>query len=173
VASLEHFRGRVTEIADRAIGILRRLDQDVFTAENNTQLNAFVANLGSVADDLRTVTARVRRQELSTDVARLVQQVSRVAETADRLLSDLHDRQDEMLGGVAETLRHINEVATETRELVRGAQAELSSTGGSVGTLVSELSAATNRLEETLDVIRSDPSLLLRGRDLPAREFAR
>ena len=41
---------------------------------------------------------------------------------------------------------------------------------GSFADLLHELTQATTRLKETLDVIQSDPSVLLRGRQVPERE---
>jgi hypothetical protein len=38
---------------------------------------------------------------------------------------------------------------------------------------VAGLTEATNRLQETIDVIRSDPSVVLWGRPVPERELER
>jgi hypothetical protein len=47
----------------------------------------------------------------------------------------------------------------------------VSSASGSIGTVLGDLNTVTQRLEETVDEIRGDPSLLLRGRDVPEREL--
>jgi hypothetical protein len=59
------------------------------------------------------------------------------------------------------------------RKLVNTANHELGGASTSVGTLVKELTRATDRLQETIDVIRSDPSMLLWGRKVPEREMPR
>jgi hypothetical protein len=56
---------------------------------------------------------------------------------------------------------------------VQATTTQVGGTGGSVGSLLRELAGATNRLQETLDVIRSDPSVLLWGRAVPEREYDR
>ena len=55
--------------------------------------------------------------------------------------------------------------------LVQTTQSQISGTGGSLGSLMGDLNATTTRLQETLDIIRSDPSVLFWGRKVPEREF--
>src|SRR6266478_688382 len=42
VSSLEQFRDQLTDVADRASKIMRKLDEQVFTDENSTKVTAFV-----------------------------------------------------------------------------------------------------------------------------------
>jgi ABC-type transporter Mla subunit MlaD len=100
-----------------------------------------------------------------------VRQLSKTTDNLNRLITDVYARRDTIFGGVEATLRHLDETVTATRDLVQTTQSQISGTGGSLGSLMGELNATTNRLQETLDVIRSDPSVLLWGRKVPEREF--
>jgi phospholipid/cholesterol/gamma-HCH transport system substrate-binding protein len=172
VTSLEAFRDKLTQVADRAVSILRRLDEDVFTTDNTTKLNAFVSDLSQVTASVNQALDNFREEETTRNLGKLVRQVSSVAEKLDLVLADFHRRRDGIYGGLASTLAHFDEVATEMRELVKATSGQLGDSGD-LGRLVGELSTATTRLQETIDVIRSDPAVLIRGRDIPEREFTR
>ncbi len=171
VTSLEQFRDRAVEMMDRALNILQRLDEKVFNEGNNEKLSQFVNDLSAVASSLRSGLEVFQAQGTTTTLADLVKQVSSVAHKLDSILTDLQANKDQLVGGVTDTVKRVDETVIAIRELVRTLNAQLSSTSGSVGTVLGDLSTVTQRLEETVDAIRGDPSLLLRGRDVPEREF--
>ena len=173
VTSLEQFRDQVTEIADRAINILRRFDEQVFTPETSAQVTSFVADLSGVAKTLNTTLETFRTEETGRNIAELVRQISVATTNLNAVITDFYGRRNELFGGIETTLHHVDEMVTQTTELVKVANQQISGTSGSVGTLLNDLGTATNRLQETLDVIRSDPSLLIRGRQVKPREFDR
>jgi phospholipid/cholesterol/gamma-HCH transport system substrate-binding protein len=173
VTSLEQFRDQVADIADRASKIMRTLDERVFTEENTTKLNAFVTDLQQVAQTLNTAMASFREQDTGNDLAALVRELRATTQNLNLLISDVYGRRDTLFGSLETTVRHLDETITASRELVRSTQAQVAGTGGSLGSLVGELNATTSRLQETLDLIRSDPSVLLWGRKVPEREFER
>lgn len=173
VSSLEQFRDQLAEVANRVVNVVRRLDSEVFTPENSTKVSAFVQDMGTIAKSLSGTLETFQTEETGKDVAQLVRQLSEVTTNLNAVVSDFYGRRDKIFGNVETTLRHIDETVTETRDLVRGAQSQLAGTGGSLSMLLGNLAAATNRLEETLDMIRSDPSMLLWGRSVPEREHTR
>jgi phospholipid/cholesterol/gamma-HCH transport system substrate-binding protein len=168
--SLEQFRYQLTEIADRVASVLRRLDETVFTPENSEKVTAFVTDLGTVARSLSTTLETLRSEETGKDLAELVREVSATTRNVNAVVSDFYARRDPVFGGLERTIRALEETVAETRALVRGMQGQVGD--GSFADLLRELTAATTRLKETLDVIQSDPSVLLRGRRVPDRERA-
>jgi phospholipid/cholesterol/gamma-HCH transport system substrate-binding protein len=173
VTSLEQFRDQLAEIADRATSIMRKLDENVFTPENSERVTEFVADLGSVAKSLRTTLETFRAEETGKDVAQLVRELSDTTRNLDAVIKDFYGRRETLFGSFEATIRHLDEVVTDTRTLVRSTQSQVAGTSTSFSTLIDELNATTSRLQETLDVIRSDPSILLWGRQVPEREFER
>jgi ABC-type transporter Mla subunit MlaD len=171
VTSLEQFRDRAVEMLDRALNILQRLDEKVFNEGNNEKLSQFVNDLSAVTSSLRHGMEVFRQQGSATTLADLVKQVSGVAQKLDSILTDLQANKDQLVGGLTQTVQRVDETVVAIRELVRTLNAQLSNTGGSVGTVLGDLNTVTQRLEETVDEIRGDPSLLLRGRDVPKREL--
>jgi phospholipid/cholesterol/gamma-HCH transport system substrate-binding protein len=151
VPSLEVFGERLGEIMDRVSDLLRGLQEDVFTAENRTRLNGVLASLASVAARLDNAMEVFRAKETTTEIAELVRTLSAAAENANVILADFRARRETIYGGLE----------------------RMAGTGDSLEALVADLTAATLGLQETLDVIQSDPSTLLWGRSLPARERER
>jgi phospholipid/cholesterol/gamma-HCH transport system substrate-binding protein len=172
VTSLEVFRDKLTQIADRAVSILRRLDEDVFTRENTGKLSAFVSDLSKVTASVNQALENLREEETTRNLGKLVRQVSEVAEKLDLVLGDFYGRRERIYGGLESVLARFDQVAKELHDLLDVTSTKLGDSGD-VGRLVGELNSATTRLQETIDVIRSDPAVLLRGRDIPEREFSR
>jgi phospholipid/cholesterol/gamma-HCH transport system substrate-binding protein len=150
--SLEQFRDRLTDIADRVSDILRGLQQDVFTTENSAKLNTLLRDLGAVAGSLNNAMELFRAKKTTKDVAELVHRLSAAADSADAALKEFRAG------------------TRAAHDLVRRTDAQVAGTGRSLDALIAELTVATSRLQETLDVIRSDPAVLLWGRSVPARE---
>jgi phospholipid/cholesterol/gamma-HCH transport system substrate-binding protein len=171
VTSLDQFRDRLTEIADRAVGILRRFDEQVLTPDNTRQLSAFVTDLSAAAGSINVTLEKLHAAEAGEHFARLVRRLSEVADRLDVVLGGFQRR--DFSGRVDLTLRHVDEVAVALRDLARATGEQVGGERASLGALIAELTATANRLQETLDVVRSDPSMLLWGRALPERELPR
>lgn len=169
VTSFEELSNQVTEIGQRVVSIVENLDKNVFTAENNAKLNQFVTDVTLLAHDLRRTIEPFSRANTGERLAEAVEHVSEASQTLDRLMTDLHE--GNVIHEIDGTLDAIQETAVETRELVRALREEIGGTGGALTGLISQLATATQRLEETLTIIQTDPSLLLRGRSATEKEL--
>jgi ABC-type transporter Mla subunit MlaD len=171
--SLEQVRDRLTDIVDRGSEIVRGLQERVFTEENAVKYNALLRDVGAVAASLDRAMEFLRTEETTRDVAQLVRGLARAADRADAVLADFQSRRGTVFGALESALVNLDATARAARDLLRHADSQVAGTGRSLDVLVTELTAATARLQEALDVIGSDPAVLLRGRSLPAREHAR
>jgi phospholipid/cholesterol/gamma-HCH transport system substrate-binding protein len=164
VTAYEELGAQVKEIANRVLEIVDRLDTQVFTPENNKKLGDLVDDVSVLADSLRATLEPFREQGTGKDLTQLVRGVQHATDNIDGLVTDLRHSQGKMVNDVTDALASIQRLAAESNELVHGLRGELAGTGTSLSALMSDLTEATNRLEETLTVIQADPSLLLRGR---------
>lgn len=171
--SLEAFRDQVSEIADRVTKILRSLQKDVFTDANSQKLNSFLSDLGAVASTLNRTMETFQAQETGESLAHLVRSLLETADKANTVLTDFYARRNTIYGRLDSSLANIDASARALRTLVDTAGSKVTTTGRSVDTLVDQLTVATARLQETLEVIGGDPSLLLWGQRVPERELAR
>ena len=163
ITSFDALGDQVVEIGNRVLQITDRLANEVFTPENNVKLSDFVRDVASLAESLRTTIEPFREQETGKEITKLVKHVTRAADNLDHLIAKLNAEDGGVIDSATRALLRLEEAAVEMRELVRVTRLELAGAGSSAAALISDLTNATNRLEETLDVIRSDPSLLLRG----------
>ena len=164
VTAFDELGTQVKEIANRVLHMVERLDDEVFTPENNKKLGELVDDVAVLADSLRTTLEPFREEKTGKDLTKLVRGVQRATDNIDGLVTDLRKSQGKMVNDVTAALTSIERLAGESNELVHGLRGELAGTGTSLSALMSDLTEATNRLEETLTVIQADPSLLLRGR---------
>jgi len=171
VTSIEQFRNQLSEIAERASRIMHTLDERVFTDENSEKVTAFVSDLQNIAQTLNRTMTTFQAEDTGKQAATLIHDLSQTAEKVNRLVDDVYGRRESIFGGMEQTLRHLDETVTAMHQLVTTTQAQISGTGGSLGSLVGDLNTTTNRLQETIDVIRSDPSVLLWGRPVQEREL--
>jgi ABC-type transporter Mla subunit MlaD len=128
-----------------------------------------VRDIASLTESLRTTIEPFREQETGKEITKLVKHFTRAADNLEHLIASLNAEDDGVIDSTTRTLLRLEEAAVEMRDLVRSTRLELVGTGSSAATLIADLTSATNRLEETLDVIQSDPSLLLRGAPTPER----
>jgi phospholipid/cholesterol/gamma-HCH transport system substrate-binding protein len=168
--SLEAFRERLADIADRVSDILRGLQENVFTRENGAKFNVLLRDLGDLVASLNNAIAPFQEKETPRELAELVRQLSAAATNANAVLTDFRARREDIFGGLAASLHSMDATARAAGDLVRRTDAQVAGTGRSLDALLGELATAITRLQETLDVIRSDPSMLLWGRSVPERE---
>lgn len=162
VTSFEELSNQAAEIGERVVSVLENLDEQVFTPENNAKLSQFMTDVSLIADDLRRTIEPFSEAKTGERLAEAVVHVSDAAQNLDRLMADL--REGDVIRDVDGTLDAIQATAVETRALVRAVREELGGAGGALTGLIGQLAMATQRLEETLTLIQTDPSLLLRGR---------
>jgi phospholipid/cholesterol/gamma-HCH transport system substrate-binding protein len=168
VTSLEQFRDRLAEVADRAVEILRRLEENVLTPENTRRVGTLVADLSSAANTVNATLQNLQAAETGRNLGQVVQRLASVAQRLDALLGGFDG---DLSARVNATVRHIDELAIALRELTEATGEQVGGERASLGALIAALTATANRLQETLDVIRSDPSMLLWGRPIPEREL--
>jgi phospholipid/cholesterol/gamma-HCH transport system substrate-binding protein len=173
VPSLEDFRDRLSDIADRMSDLLARLQHDVFTPENNAKLNSFLADLATVASTLNRTMETFRTEETGKDVAELVRRLSTLTENANAVVGGFRERRGSIYGSFERSLANLEASTKDARDVMGRLGSQLTGTGAALDRLLEELTVTADRLQETLDVIRSDPSILLWGRSVPEREHRR
>lgn len=170
VSSLVDLRDRVVEIGDIALTILARLEKNIFTEENSVRLSGLVSDLAAAAQQLNHAAEAFQAEEAGKQVVSMVDRVSRAADSVNTVFTDFYARR-ELYADLSDTLANLDAAISDARELVGEARVALRGTGGSAGSVLRDLNLLTRRLEETLDVIESDPSLILRGREIQPREL--
>lgn len=174
VPSLEEFRERFVQIADRAVRILRRFDDEVLTPGNVKKLGEVVDELGAFAANLNQAMDNLRTRETARNLGQIVERVNDITVKLDHVLGDFEKRSGGFYGNLETAVQSIDGAARATGRLAETLASQVQGPPGrSVGDLVAELNTTAARLQEMIDVIRSDPSTLVWGRKVPEREFER
>jgi len=173
VASLLDFRDRAARFVDLALTVMTRLEEHVFTESNAKKLSQTVSDLGSLADRLNSASAVLQAEGTREDLAGVVARVGKAADSVDGVFSDFYTRREGFYTDVTSTLSELDAAIVDFRAFIADARAGMGGAGSTAGGLVADLEQATQQLQETLDLIEADPSLLLRGRSIPEREFGR
>ena len=172
VSSLLDLRDRLAEIGDIAITILARLERDVFTEANSVQLSSLVANLAEAAERLNSAAETFQADEAGRQVVHMIDRVSLAADAVNTVFTDFYAQRG-IYANLGTTLVNLDAAVDDARGLVAEARTALRGTEGSASNALRDLTLLTRRLEETLDVIEADPSLLVRGREIQPRELPR
>lgn len=172
VTSLLDFRDRLGRSADLALVILARLERNIFSEENTAQVSQIAKDLGLVSRRLSAATEALPPGKTGEGVLRMVEQVTEAAGRVNLVFADFYTRREDVYGNLGGTLRELDAAIADARGLLRVARGGLGESGAAGG-LLDELTQATRRLQETLDLIETDPSLLVWGRAIPEREFER
>jgi phospholipid/cholesterol/gamma-HCH transport system substrate-binding protein len=169
--SLEQFRDRLNDIADRVTSILENLQKNVFTPQNSEKLARMLTDMGEIAESLNQSLQIFRNKKTAKEVAKLVGDLAEATDTVNKVMQDFYKRRDTIYVPLESTLKNLDATTQEARDLLKDAGSQIGGTGQSLSRLLADLVLATGRLQETLDVIRSDPSMLIRGRNIPKREY--
>lgn len=172
VASLVDFRDRLARVADLALTILTRLERGVFTDENAKKVSRLISDMGTLTNRLSRATEVLEAEHTGENVDQMVEQVTRAAESVDEVFRDFYARREGVYADLGRTLGDLDQAIGELQALLGEARASIGGVGDTAK-LVGDLTRATRQLQETLDLIEADPSLLLRGRSIPEREFGR
>lgn len=172
VQSLVDFRDRLARIADLAIRILKRFDEEVLTKENTERASQMLADLSDTANRLSEAVDAFAGEDEQANIAHMVDRVTRAADSVNDTFSDWNGRREGLYASLRSTTRELDAAIADGRAVLKRTREEFGP-GGETATLLEDLSRATARLQETLDLIEADPSVLLRGREIPRREFER
>jgi phospholipid/cholesterol/gamma-HCH transport system substrate-binding protein len=172
VPSLVDLQKRVAQAADLGLTILTRLERDIFTERNAANLTGLIDDLGAVAGQLRAVSDMLRSEHGGADVARMVARMTRAADIVEDVFSDLYTRRGDIYASLRDTATGLHEVLEALDAFMAEARAALGREPGITG-LMERFAAVLRRMQETLDVVEADPSVLLRGRTIPERELPR
>ena len=175
---LEEFRDRAGAIAERLLDTLTRIEQGVLSEHNLTALTDFLKNMSLLTQDLRTSLA-----EVSTPDTRLAlrQMVENLAQTAAGLKSataaintireELFQDGKAMLVQIRHTAEATADLANDVRRLTQHVDELVVDNRHEVRQVLSNLSHTSRELRELSESLRTDPSSLVWGTTVSAKEI--
>ena len=175
---LEEFRDRASEIAERLLNTLTRIEQDLLSEGNRSAVKAFLYNISIVAENLRASIDEVSTPETRAALKDMVDNLAQAAAGIQRATSAINEIRDELFSEGRTMLVQIRQTAEETARLAE----EVTKLTKHIDELVVEnrpelhqllvnLTDASRDLKEASSSVRNNPSELIWGTSLPAREI--
>ena len=175
---LEEFRDRAGAISERLLDTLTRIEQGVLSEQNLTAVTNFLRNMSLLAEDLRTsldeVSTPDTRQALRTMVDNLAQAAAGIKSATDAINTirgDLYNDGRTMMVQIRQTAAVTAKLANEVRQLTQHVDDVVVENRHELKQLLANLSNTSHELRELSESLREDPSAIVWGTTVSAKEI--
>ncbi len=188
----EQFRDRASEIAERLLNTLTRIEQDLLSPDNRGAFTLFLKNAALLSETLRTSFDEISTPETRTSLKAMVDNLAKAAAGIKNATDAINDiREDIYTEGratvvqVRQTAAATAKLADDTRQLAQHADVlvqHASNLATNVNDVLGEnrddlnrilvnLADTSRHLKEMANTIRDDPSTIVWGNPLPEKEI--
>lgn len=174
----EEFRDRASEIAERLASTLTRIEQDLLSEDNRAAISSFLRNaslltesLRASLDDVSTPETRASLKAMVDNLAQAAAGIKSVTAAVNDIRGDLFNDGKAMMVQIRQTAAVTANLARDVAQLTKHVNQLVSDNRHEVSQLLTHLTDASRYLKETADTIRNDPSEIIWGTTLPAREI--
>ena len=175
---LEEFRDRAGAIAERLIDTLMRIEQGVLSEQNLTAVTNFLRNMSLLAGDLRTSLEEVSTPDTRLALRQMVDNLAQAAEglrttteAINTIREDLFKDGTAMMVQIRETAAVTEELASDVRRLTQHVDDVVIDNREEVRQLLVNLSNTSLELRELSESLRNDPSSVVWGTTVSAKEI--
>lgn len=175
---LEEFRDHASEIAQRLITTLTRIEQDLLSRQNREAITTFLHSMSVLAENLRTSIDEIATPETHLAFRAMVSNLAEAAAGIKHTTVAINEVRDElfrdgqtMLVQIRHTAEMTARLANEIAQLTRHIDELVAENRLQLHQLLTNLAAASYDLKEASDTIRTDPSGLIWGKNRPPREL--
>ncbi|HXW84883.1 MAG TPA: MlaD family protein [Candidatus Binataceae bacterium] len=165
-------RKEALEVSQETYQLVRGLNEQALNAQNRVALGQTIQDLAATSKNLRALSENFsdpkRMKSLNSTLANL-----------DRTSANLSSASDVFARRSGETFDRMNQVLAKLSTTADTAQVLFTSTNGllsrnyqDIDRTVSQVSRVTRHLDEVVQSIQADPSVLIWGRKLSSREDA-
>jgi phospholipid/cholesterol/gamma-HCH transport system substrate-binding protein len=175
---LEEFRDRASEIAQRLITTLTRIEQDLLSQQNREAVTTFLRSMSVLAENLRTSIDEIATPDTHLALRAMVNNLAEAAAGIKHTTIAINEVRDElfrdgqtMLIQIRHTAEMTARLADEVAQLTRHIDELVVENRPQLHQLLTNLADASYDLKEASDTIRTDPSGLIWGKNKPPREL--
>jgi phospholipid/cholesterol/gamma-HCH transport system substrate-binding protein len=174
----EEFRDRASEIAERLVDVLNRIEQGLLSPENSTAISSFLRNIADLSESLKTSLDDVSTPESRAALKAMVDNLAQAAAGIKKITEAINEMRTGLMNDSKATIVQIRQTATvtadlakEVTQLTRHVDELLGENRGELKQALTNLVETSRHLKETADSLRSNPSELIWGRTLPEKEI--
>jgi phospholipid/cholesterol/gamma-HCH transport system substrate-binding protein len=174
----EEFRDRASEIAERLVDVLNRIEQGLLSPENSTAISSFLRNIADLSeslktslDDVSTPESRAALKAMVDNLAQAAAGIKKITEAINEMRAGLMNDSKATIVQIRQTAAVTADLAKEVTQLTRHVDELLGENRGELKQALTNLVETSRHLKETADSLRSNPSELIWGRTLPEKEI--
>ncbi len=188
----EQFRDQASEIANRLLSTLTRIEQDLLNEENRASFSTFLRNashlsetLSTSLDDVSTPATRASLKAMVDNLAEAAAGIKSATNAINDIRSDVYNEGRATILQIRQTAAMLAKLSGETRtvmqqtgELAKNANQLVGRVDGMVANndremhqLLVNLADTSRHLKETVNTLKDDPSEIVWGRNLPEKEI--
>ena len=175
---LEEFQDRAGAIAERLLNTLTRIEQGVLSETNLTAVTDFLRNMSLLTTDLRTSLAEVSTPDTRLALRQMVDNLAQAAAGLKSATAAINTIREElfqdgkaMLVQIRNTAEVTADLASDVRRLTQHVDALVVDNRHEVRQVLNNLSHTSHELRELSVSLRADPSALVWGPTLSAKEI--
>jgi len=189
---LEQFQDRASEIAERLVATLTRIEQDLLSEENRTAFSTLLRNVAQVSETLRTSLEDVSTPETRASLKAMVDNLAQAAAGIKSVTNAINDMRDDLFregraavvqvrqtaavtAKLADDLRqlshHTEELVRQANQLTRHVDTAVNGNSDDLSRLITNLADTSRHLKEAINTLKNDPSALVWGKNLPEKEI--
>jgi ABC-type transporter Mla subunit MlaD len=172
----EEFRDRASEIAERFLDVLNRVEQDLLSPENSAAISSFLRNIADLSESLKTSLDDVSTPESRATLKAMVDNLAQAAAGIKKATEAINEMRGELLDDSKATIVQIRQTAAVTADLAKEVtqftkhvDELLGENRNELKQVLTNLADTSRHLKETADSLRRNPSELIWGRTLPEK----
>jgi len=172
----EQFRDRASEIAERLLEVLTRIERDLLSPDNSAAIASFLRNTAHLSESLRVSLDDVSTPESRASIKAMVDNIAQAAASIRYVTEAINEMRGEILNDgktmivqIRQTAEVTADLAKEVAELTNHLDELLGENRQELRQVLTNLTDTSRHLKETADSLRNDPSALIWGKNLPER----
>lgn len=167
----EAFRDSASQIAETLLNTLTRIEQDILSEENRAAIGTFLQNVALLTENLRVSFAEVATPETRASLKAMVDNLAQAAAGIKNITETVSQDGKVTMVQIRETADATETLAREVAQLTRRIDQLLVENRNQLGQMFTNLADTSRRLNETVDTIRRDPSVVVWGSRVPEKEI--
>ncbi len=179
-ASLADLQAQASDVAQKTYDLIAALKHDTLNQQNRIALGEMIQNFTAVSKNLRTITDRIATPDRLKDIDNTLKNLS----SASGRLNDAANRANRVMAGLesgsGRTIQNFNRTLDKMNVTLDGAQTLVSSANSlldrntyHIDHALLQIDRISDHLDETIETIQANPSVLVWGSRISDRELER
>jgi phospholipid/cholesterol/gamma-HCH transport system substrate-binding protein len=177
-ASLADLQAQASDVAQKTYDLIASLKHDTLNHDNRIALGNMIQNLAAISKNMRAVTDRLAMPDHLNDLDTIIKNLSTAsgrindaAARADRVMAGLETGSGRTIQNFNHTLDKMNVTLDTAQTFVSSANSLLDRNTYHIDHALLQIDRISDHLNETIETIQANPSVLVWGSRISDREL--